>query len=196
MDLLPPKALVVVSHPSWTRSIANKGCVAAIQERWPCEIHLLQNDAPNWDIEHEQRLLSQTDLWIFQFPLFWYGVPGRMKSWLDDVFSWGWAFDANGGLLRGKHMVCSVTVGSDLASYAPGKRNKHGLETYLSSLEQFANYTGIEWHGIIPTQARDWKDEPASEGTKYRFQKELEVVFNQLPPHSVEPSTDKIVNSQ
>lgn len=193
MDVNSAKALVIVAHPFWSRSNANKGCVAAIQEKWPCEIRLLDRVVPIWDIEQEQSLLSRSDLWIFQFPLFWYGVPGLMKSWLDDVFTWGWAFDANGGMLQGKHLVCSVTVGSNLASFAPGKRNRLGLETYLSSLEQFANYTGIEWHGIIPTQAGDWKENLAKEETKDRFQRELAVVFKQVYSDPIEPSSGSIV---
>jgi len=193
MALNSTQALVVVAHPFWTRSSANKCCVAAIQEQWNCEMRLIDQAVPIWDIEQEQRLLSQSDLWIFQFPLFWYGVPGLMKSWLDDVFTWGWAFDANGGLLKGKHLVCSVTVGSDLASFAPGKRNRQGLDAYLSSLEQFANYTGIQWHGIIPTQARDWKDDLVKEKTKEILVGELDLVFKQVYTHPIEPSSGFIV---
>ncbi|CAO2609852.1 NAD(P)H dehydrogenase [quinone] 1 [Lemmus lemmus] len=38
------------------------------------------------DIVTEQKKLEAADLLIFQFPLYWFGVPAIMKGWFERVF--------------------------------------------------------------------------------------------------------------
>ena len=39
------------------------------------------------DIVAEQEKLARADLVIFQFPVWWFGMPAMMKGWADRVFS-------------------------------------------------------------------------------------------------------------
>src|ERR1700761_4683547 len=44
------------------------------------------------DVELEQRKLLAADAVIFQFPLWWFGMPAILKGWVDRVFAYGLAY--------------------------------------------------------------------------------------------------------
>lgn len=71
----------------------------------------------------EQDKLRAADLVIFQFPLWWFGMPAILKGWADRVFSRGFAYVGgrkyDTGLMRGKLALVSVTTGTSADTYAP-----------------------------------------------------------------------------
>ncbi|KAG8562906.1 hypothetical protein GDO81_015863, partial [Engystomops pustulosus] len=44
------------------------------------------------DIKEEQKKVDRADLIIFQFPLYWFGLPAIMKGWVERVLSMGFAY--------------------------------------------------------------------------------------------------------
>ncbi|PIO30333.1 hypothetical protein AB205_0181400, partial [Aquarana catesbeiana] len=44
------------------------------------------------DIIEEQKKIEKADLIIFQFPLYWFGMPAIMKGWFERVFLLGFAY--------------------------------------------------------------------------------------------------------
>ncbi len=73
------------------------------------------------DITREHKLLSEADLIIFQFPLWWYSMPGLLKGYVDRVFSMGWAY-GGGRALAGKRILVSMTTGAPDFAWTPEKR--------------------------------------------------------------------------
>ena len=73
------------------------------------------------DILREHRLLSDADLIIFQFPLWWSSMPGLLKGYIDRVFSFGWAYGSNHAL-AGKKILVSVTTGAPELVWTEEKR--------------------------------------------------------------------------
>ena len=67
------------------------------------------------DIKREQQLLTEADLIIFQFPLWWYSMPGVLKGYFDRVFSMGWAYGGHQALAGKKVLVCMTTGAPDFA---------------------------------------------------------------------------------
>jgi NAD(P)H dehydrogenase (quinone) len=63
------------------------------------------------DIKREQQLLSEADLIVFQFPLWWYSMPAVLKGYIDRVFSMGWAY-GGGQALVGKKVLVGMTTGA------------------------------------------------------------------------------------
>ncbi|MBL8385121.1 MAG: NAD(P)H-dependent oxidoreductase [Burkholderiales bacterium] len=74
------------------------------------------------DVAAEQAKILAADALIFQFPLWWFGLPAMLKGWFDRVFSNGFAYGltdpATGrglrygaGRLAGKRALLSVTTG-------------------------------------------------------------------------------------
>ena len=67
------------------------------------------------DILIEQEKLFWCDLFIVQFPLWWYGFPAILKGWFDRVFTKGNTYDDgliyDRGAFAGKKALISMTTG-------------------------------------------------------------------------------------
>jgi NAD(P)H dehydrogenase (quinone) len=73
------------------------------------------------DIQTEQEKLEWCDLMIWQFPLWWFSVPGVLKGWVDRVFAMGRVY-GNGrfyenGVFKEKKALLSLTIGGIEESY-------------------------------------------------------------------------------
>lgn len=79
------------------------------------------------DIEAELRKLEECDLMIWQFPLWWFGLPGILKGWVDRVFVMGRTYGGDrfyeNGVFKGKRAVLSLTTGGPEAAYKKGGWN-------------------------------------------------------------------------
>ncbi|WP_222597074.1 NAD(P)H-dependent oxidoreductase [Chitinophaga pinensis] len=91
------------------------------------------------DIEAEQQKVEWCDLMIWQFPLWWFTVPGILKGWVDRVFAMGRFYGNNrcyeAGMLKGKKALLSLTTGGSEDSYR--KDGLHGdLEGILKPVHR------------------------------------------------------------
>ena len=75
------------------------------------------------DIAAEMEKLKRADLVIFQFPIWWFGMPGILKGWADRVFARGFAYMSgrkyDTGMFRGKTAMVAATTGTSADTYAP-----------------------------------------------------------------------------
>lgn len=82
--------------------------------------HLRQNhqvqvsSVENYNIISERNKFFWADIIIFQFPIYWFNVPGKLKLYMDEVFEYGQFYSfadqyGKGGLLKGKQYVLSTT---------------------------------------------------------------------------------------
>ncbi len=80
------------------------------------------------DVAAEQAKVIAADAVIFQFPLWWYGMPAIMKGWIDRVWAAGLAHNYKNagnahrygeGAFKGKRAMLSVATGGPAADYAP-----------------------------------------------------------------------------
>jgi NAD(P)H dehydrogenase (quinone) len=66
------------------------------------------------DIEEEQQLVTDADLLVMVYPIWWWSQPAVLKGWIDRVLTNGFAFryDAHGpvGLLTGKRAIVFTTT--------------------------------------------------------------------------------------
>jgi NAD(P)H dehydrogenase (quinone) len=85
------------------------------------------------DVAAEQEKLLQADLLIFQFPLWWFGLPAILKGWVDRVFAAGLTYGGgrwySNGVFRGKRALLSLTTGGAPSIYSP-----RGLNGDMDSL--------------------------------------------------------------
>jgi NAD(P)H dehydrogenase (quinone) len=74
------------------------------------------------DIETELKKLEGCDLMVWQFPLWWFGVPAILKGWVDRIFAMGRAYGGGRvyetGMFRGKRALLSLTTGGPEEAYA------------------------------------------------------------------------------
>jgi NAD(P)H dehydrogenase (quinone) len=80
------------------------------------------------DVQTEQEKVLAADAVIFQFPLWWYGMPAIMKGWIDRVWAFGLAYGYKNagnayrygdGAFKGKRALLSVAVGGAAKDYSP-----------------------------------------------------------------------------
>ncbi|XP_073440450.1 NAD(P)H dehydrogenase [quinone] 1 isoform X2 [Dendrobates tinctorius] len=75
------------------------------------------------DIVAEQKKLEAADLVIFQFPVFWFGLPAIVKGWFDRVLTQGFAYSLSSmydnGHFKNKKAVLSFTTGGLESMYTP-----------------------------------------------------------------------------
>jgi putative NADPH-quinone reductase len=140
------KTLVVLAHPDVEkRSIANKIIIEKIKTLKGVFIKDLYSECPSFkfSIEAEQASLIDAELIILQFPFYWYGVPGILKEWIDQVFTYGFAFGSTGDKLKGKQLLVSTTIGGPEDAYRAGGFNNFPINDLLKPLQQMANLTGM-----------------------------------------------------
>lgn len=140
------KALIILAHPDIEgRSIANKIIVDRVKDVPGVEVRDLYRMYPdfNIDVESEQAALISADMIIFQFPFYWYGMPGMLKEWMDRVFVYGFAFGSEGVKCKGKQFLVSTTVGAPADAYREGGNNNFTIPEFLRPLEQAANLSGM-----------------------------------------------------
>jgi glutathione-regulated potassium-efflux system ancillary protein KefG len=77
------------------------------------------------DVEHEQKLLLEHDVIIFQHPFYWYSTPPILKQWQDLVLQHGWAYGSTGTALQGKTFLSAISAGAGEGAYCSAGYN-HG----------------------------------------------------------------------
>jgi len=75
--------------------------------------------APEIDAKLEK--LDWCDTLVFQFPLWWFGLPAILKGWVDRVFAMGRTYGGghwyDNGCFRGKRAMLSLTIGGPATMY-------------------------------------------------------------------------------
>jgi len=85
------------------------------------EDHATETNGFAPDIEAEIAKMEAADLMIWQFPLWWFGLPGILKGWVDKVFAFNRVYGRGKfyetGRYRGKRALLSLTTGGAEAAY-------------------------------------------------------------------------------
>lgn len=95
--------------------------------------------------------LAWCDTLIFQFPIWWLGMPAILKGWIDRVFAVGHAYGGgrwfDNGRMSGKRAMCSLTVGgpepvyTEIGIYGPINSILYPIHRGILG---FAGFTVIE----------------------------------------------------
>ena len=83
------KILLVLSHPNYKESFANKIIVDKIKTIIPdIEIDHIDELYPDEkiDVKAEQEKLLRNDTIIFQFPMYWHTRPYLLSKWFEVVY--------------------------------------------------------------------------------------------------------------
>jgi NAD(P)H dehydrogenase (quinone) len=111
------------------------------------------------DIAAEQAKLLAADAVVFQFPLWWFGMPAIMKGWIERVYAYGLAYGNKGagnthrygeGGLAGRRAMLSVTTGGPASDYAARGINGQLDELLFPITHGVLFYPGME---VLPTYA-------------------------------------------
>lgn len=79
---------------------------------------------------------------MFQYPVYWFGIPGLGKQYIDQIFREGFAYslkkEENDYKLRGKYFKLIMTTGGKKEMY------KEPQKLY-SSMKDTAEYMKMNW---------------------------------------------------
>lgn len=78
------------------------------------DMHNIEQGNVSNDIEEEHQHITDADLLVMNYPVYWWSQPAILKGWIDRVFTDNFAFryekDGPVGLLSGKRAVVFTTT--------------------------------------------------------------------------------------
>jgi len=141
-------ALVILAHPHFDQSIANK---AIIEELSRSDIDFeIRNLSALYstfqiDVKAEQEALLKHQEVIFQYPFYWYNMPAILKHWFDEVFTYQFAYGSQGDKLKGKYFIPSFTVGAPESEYHTLGEHHFKVYEFCKNLAQTAYYAQMKY---------------------------------------------------
>ena len=112
----------------------------------------MQGQVPD-DIKTEQQYISDADVLVFQFPIWWFQMPAILKGYIDQVFSKGFAYDIGPdgvfGLLNGKKCILINTTGGTAEQY-----NDYG---FLEGITRTIDAGNFQFCGMKILLMKNWK---------------------------------------
>jgi len=150
------KVVVISGHPELNASNTNTVILEHLSKTIDdVEIRRLDQLYPDYqiDVAAEQQALISAQVVVFQFPFYWYSMPALLKKWLDDVFSYNFAYGAEGDKLKGKDFIASFTIGGPAESYDPLGYNHFSIEQLLHPLQQTAYLSGMNFQAPVYTHS-------------------------------------------
>lgn len=144
------KTLVVIAHPDLKESKVNSAWIHAL-EKEAADVHIHHLYAAstngNFDILKEQKLIEQFDKIVLQFPIYWFNCPPLVKTWLDDVFTYGWAYGSV-NKMKNRDVSLLVTAGIKADGYTHEGKSHYTLEEILVPFEITFNYMDANYTGF------------------------------------------------
>jgi len=150
------KPTLLIINGAETRGVAqgqlNKTLFDTAKTQLQSHYQILETHvASGYKIAEEQAKFTQADLVLFQYPVFWFGVPAVLKSYLDTIYEHGVFFEGSdqygkGGLLQGRRYLLSTTwnapeqVFSNTEQFFDGR----SLEELLLAMHKTQQYVGMQ----------------------------------------------------
>ncbi len=146
------KTIVIVGHPYWKDSVANRAIIDELTRINPgAEITNITELYPdgNIDVEAEQKKLLDADIIVLQFPIMWYSCPSVMHKWMEEVLTYGFAYGNGGDKLKGKRLVASFTAGGSADMYSRYGVQKMTIDDLMTPIAGIANHCQMKWSGYV-----------------------------------------------
>ncbi|CAL6001815.1 NADPH_oxidoreductase [Hexamita inflata] len=122
------KTVVVLFHPTPDKSARNKLIETQIKALPNVTYHTVSSTTI--DAAAEQALLKQYDRIVFQYPIYWYNLPGCGKLYLDAVL--------DKEMFKGKHIKVVNTTGAPKFVYKKP-------EVLFNIWQNIAGYCGMTY---------------------------------------------------
>ena len=164
------KILVLVSHPDIENSRINDTLSTAASKHPAVTVRhideVLDKLGSHFNPETEHAIIDAHDAIVFQFPWYWYAVPGTLKKYIDEVLTPGWAY-RGGNALEGKDLMLAVSTGGPEDAYAEDGKNLFPMSTLLAPHIATAKMIKMVWREPFTVHsARTITDEALEQATE------------------------------
>ena len=141
------KTLVIVSHTYPEQSVAIKALQQVAEHTANVTVRNLEtlygNDAARMDIAAEQQVHEAADRIVYLYPTHWFNLTPMLKSYLNQVWAYGWAFGPEGTALKGKEMQVVTTAGASEFTYSHAGLIQSSMDEVLSPMKASALEVGL-----------------------------------------------------
>jgi len=146
--------LVINGHQKYSsakgtlnQTLMNK-MISLLSEKNNIKTTNIQN---GYKVEEEQQKFLWADIIIYQTPIYWFSVPGLLKTYMDEVYAYGLFFKGadqygRGGLLTEKKYMFSTTWNAPEQAFNDPTQFFEGnsLEDTLSHLHRVHKFLGMK----------------------------------------------------
>lgn len=158
------KILVITSHPYPDQSNVILKLQASTESKTGITVRNLEsiygNNVSGFDIAAEQKAAENAHRIVFLFPIHWFNLTPMLKAYMNEVWTYGWAFGPNGDALKGKELQVVVTAGATAHTYSHDGLIQSTIEEVLTPLKASALYVGLKY---LPPLAFYSAKEPSDE---------------------------------
>ncbi len=152
--------------------------------------HAYRSGRQTPDIAEEQRKVLAADAVLFQFPLWWFGMPAIMKGWIDRVWAHGLAYGYRNagnlhrygdGAFRGKRALLCVAAGGPAVDYSPRGINGPMEQLLFPITHGSLFFPGFD---VLPTHAvygAGGLDAQALDQARQDWRGRVQCLFEQAP---------------
>jgi glutathione-regulated potassium-efflux system ancillary protein KefG len=155
------KILLNLFHPDIESSRINQALFEGVKEVPNLSYRdlYLEYDGKYVDTNTEKIFLSEYDLFIFQYPMYWFNAPTLFTEWMERALEKGFAWPPGiGNELKGKKWLTVVTTAACADDYTD-TQGSASIQTLLKPFEMTATYCQMEWlPPFIIHDARDPKE--------------------------------------
>jgi len=148
-----------------------------------------------------QNLVMESDLIIFQFPLWWFSMPAIMRSWIEKVFTFDFAYQGrekrwfSNGPFKGKRAMLSFTTSGSERIYRDDGINGDISRILWPIHNGIFNFCGLS---VLPPFIC-WGSDTRSIDIRPEYQERYQILLNNinnvdpLSFHPLEKFTDDYV---
>ncbi|MDW6091313.1 NAD(P)H-dependent oxidoreductase [Vibrio rhizosphaerae] len=141
------KTLVIVSHPYTERSTVIKALEKVALNTTSVTVRNLDTlygkNISQFDIATEQAAYENVDRVVYMFPIHWFNLTPMLKAYLNEVWTYGWAFGPEGKALKGKEMLIVTCTGAGESTYSPTGLVQSTMKEVLTPMKATALYVGM-----------------------------------------------------
>lgn len=105
------------------------------------QIHAQNNHLFADDVQTEMDLLAAADVLIFNFPMWWFGMPAILRGWVDRVLAYGFAYGGaygmgSNGRFKDKKAFLTITTGSPANFYTQEGAHRRTMNDILRNINE------------------------------------------------------------
>ncbi|WP_145525813.1 NAD(P)H-dependent oxidoreductase [Yersinia vastinensis] len=143
------KSLVIVSHPYPTQSKIIKALQQTVEGIENVKVRNLEslygNDVSGFDVAAEQMAYEGIDRLVFMYPTHWFNTTPMLKAYLNEVWTYGWAFGPGGDALKNKPLLVVTSAGASQYTYSHNGLIQSTMDEVLTPMKASALYVGMNY---------------------------------------------------
>jgi putative NADPH-quinone reductase len=120
--------LIINLHPTPDKSYAGEAIISALKDSFSSYVYKEVFGDENPTVKALRKLIDAHDIIIMTAPIYWGGLPGESKLWLEELLEYGWAYELDEdqvvyGKLSGKKVYTILTHGRSKEEYSRSDGN-------------------------------------------------------------------------